>query len=220
MDPRLLKHVDPETLRQLATNDYGEDFDENGTLRDGRRYRVPVSLIDGVPRTADGRQVASHRAGWRLAGSLATDGKMEERARIYREYDAALESEYTGFGSAPSTQLRSSQPGDLCTVRGPEYPWAFGSAGHLDKNLVCVPDADPRRRADARPKDSKDVKALRDAEYARYENEISQAWKGPILDHTPGNKPRRNAGRVLHDTKAAAIADYDAEISQAWRSGK
>jgi hypothetical protein len=104
--------------------------------------------------------------------------------------------------------------------------------------LTCVPDnpkskdAKPRRRkttyrdpegreqgtAEAE-EDLQDARSIRDAEYARYENDLVNAWRGPINEQTPSNK-RPTAGTVLHDTAASAYLAYDSELESAWKNGK
>jgi hypothetical protein len=171
----LLKHVSPELRALLSDSERNSDL-----LADGETLRIPMSMMDaktGKPlKLADGKQVPLHRAGWRVKGSLCTDSKHAERQAVYDSYDAEMGAAYkTGFGSTPSTELRGDRPGDACTVRGREYPWAFGSEGRLDENLVCVPLKDPRRRADAAPKDAK---VLRDEAYDSYNEFVTNAWKG------------------------------------------
>jgi hypothetical protein len=193
MKPHLLKHVPDELRRQLAHDD---DFDERGVLRDMGRYRVPMRAMDGKPTVlADGTLLASHRNGWRLPAK-------PRDWSCYDAYDKAIESQYTGFGSASASEFRGDQPGDVCTIDG----WP----GHLRKvngKLTCVAD----------DKTSQDARSLRDAAYRAYEHDLTSAWKGPITDHTPSNKPRRTAGVVLHDTTDSAYRDYDLEISQAYK---
>jgi hypothetical protein len=240
MKPHLLKHLDAETRRRLGLVADGE------ILQEGEVLRVPMKCADGVSRTVvigDGsKNFAGHHAGWRLPASSLKDGERSVRQKLYDEYDQRLSRGY--LNDDYGAQSRGSQPGDLCTVRasGPNdvYAWAFGSPGHLDKNLVCVPDADPRSATgDAKRKrrtqyrdpegreqgtaeeeeDLQDARKARDAAYLDYEKKLTSAWKQPINDHTPSNKPRRPAGVILHDTTASAYRDYDLETANAWRRG-
>jgi hypothetical protein len=123
MNRHLLRHLTPE--------------DQN-ILEDGETRRVPVSLMDSAkPRMKIGdgsKNFAGHRPRWRIGAASLTDEKRAERQKLYSTYDAAVENACTGFGSAPSTEVRGDKPGDPCTCRGPQYPWDVGSPGHLDRN--------------------------------------------------------------------------------------
>jgi hypothetical protein len=214
MNSHMLRHV-PE---ELADN----------ILQDGERLRVPVSMMDSTPRTVNGdgsKNMAAHRPGYRLS---ARDAKGRDWS-CYDAYDKSIESE-SGFGSAPASEFRGDQPGDLCTVRGPEYPWDFGSPGHLDKNLVCVPD-NPRRADDTGVRPSffsnlakrsgsatgADARSIRDRAYQDYEDDLTSAWKGPINEQAHGANTRPVTDARVKDTTAKAYADYDRETANAWK---
>jgi hypothetical protein len=144
-------------------------------LRDGARLRVPMFLRDGQPnptlsptqaaiaanrRQLSDQELASCRPGFRFATTARRDAKAE----AYALYDAEVSNMWkTGFGGDPRLTGAGSQgaigqrEGDICTVRGPQFPDAFGSPGHLQRRngeLVCVPDdGDPaaaRRSSDAK----------------------------------------------------------------------
>jgi hypothetical protein len=116
------------TLQQQRHDD-DDDFD-NGILRDGRTFRVPMRMADTAIRNRPG---------------FVTNATNDERQRAYDAMCADLETRYrdrspSGFGSG---KLHGAQEGDICTCRGPEYPNEVGSPGHLkriDDRLVCVPD--------------------------------------------------------------------------------
>jgi hypothetical protein len=201
MDRSFLRHLDPE------------DFDENGTLRDGGRYRIPMRMMDSIPRSKIGDGVANfaaNRPGYRIPSASMHDSKQQrELDRLYAERDAEISQAYltpTGFGSTPSTELRGDQPGDVCTIDG----WP----GHLRKvngKLVCVAD----------DKTSQDARSIRDAAHQAYENDLVNAWRGSINEQTHDAKPRPAARSVVvNDSRERAIADYNHEIENAWRNGK
>jgi hypothetical protein len=108
-------------MRQLA-----DDFDENGVLRDGKRFRVPMKFADSKSRYADQQKrnsstiydaydvaisarihdgngnsgAALQRPGFRVADALARD----EAKVAYEQYEAAIQNEWrnirpTNFGS-------------------------------------------------------------------------------------------------------------------------
>jgi hypothetical protein len=63
--------------------------------------------------------------------------------------------------------------GDVCTVKGEEYPEAFGSPGHLRRikgQLVCVPD--DNNKTDHAISDE------RQRAYADYDRQLADAWRG------------------------------------------
>lgn len=138
-------------------------------LKDGRSYRVPLRLCDSMQREIAANAAAMtndlHRPGFRvLSDAAARDAKQE----AYDAYDADLTARWQDGNPV------GAHVGDLCTVRGPEFPNDFGSPGHLqerDRKLVCVPD----RRQDA-------AVAVADAKaeaYETYEATISNAWRCP-----------------------------------------
>jgi hypothetical protein len=232
MKAHLLKHVSPE-LRALLM----DDEHDPRLLADGEAMRVPMSMMDSVkpPKLADGKQVPSHRAGWRVKGSLATDSKMDARRELYREYDerlsraylgdAAIESQTTGFGSAPSTELRGSREGDACTIDG----WP-GHLRNVNGRLNCVPD-------NKGSQDAKTVKQIRDEAYQSYENDLTNAWRGPINEHDgkkrktqyrdPEGRETGTAeeqvedGKRVKDSKLEILyAERDRELENAWKTAK
>ena len=124
-----------------------EAFDEDGLLRDGKRYRVPMITRDAAPRgfqrhgqVHDGRSgdpTAGNRPGYRIVDTI-------DRAQRQQAYDAyhhdlvnAYKSSPHGFGGDPSVTGAGShgRAGDACTING--------RAGHLkliNGELQCVPD--------------------------------------------------------------------------------
>jgi hypothetical protein len=218
MDRHMLRHLPKELADDiLADSDAFEVLaDGRKVLKPGRSFRTPMRAMDAktvignadtVPKLADGLPAQAHRSHWGMS--------RKRDLSCYDSYDKEISQAYLqdDYGA----QSRGSQPGDLCTCRGPEYPWAFGSPGHLDENLVCVPDSDPRA-SDARPKNAK---AIRDEAYAAYEKDLTSAWKKGPDEQTHSNNPRPAARSVVvNDSREKAIADYNNEIENAWRNGK
>jgi hypothetical protein len=230
MKAHLLKHVSPE-LRALLM----DDEHDPRLLADGEAMRVPMSMMDSAkpPRLADGKQVPSHRPGFRLAGSLATDAKMAERKKSYDSYDeeisraylgdAAVESPSTGFGSAPSTELRGRREGDQCTIDG----WP-GHLRDVNGKLSCVPD-------NKGSQDAKSLKAIRDEAYDSYDEFVSNAWRGDdakrkkVQYRDPEGRETGTSEEALEDgvanakdhkqRMAALYNQRDQELSEMWRRG-
>jgi hypothetical protein len=182
--------------RQIDDDD--DLFDEHGLLRDGKTYRVPMSARDSLTplqravaasqlHDAHGRP-AGHRPGFVFdAGSDARDAMRE----LYRQHDAEEAERWrrptkpepiesiTGVGSHGFT---GAHEGDMCTVRGPEYPKDFGSPGHLwfrQGKLVCVPDEPRSDSHDAAPKSPAEHRRNMDQIYAEYDAEQQSAWRKP-----------------------------------------
>ena len=121
MKSALLRHVDSDTLRHLAD----DDFDEHGVLKDGGRYRVPMRMMDSAKPMADGLSPPAHWNGWRLSESLLNDSKRQRDLELlYAERDAATENAWR-------EDFPNASEGDVCTVRGADYPNDIGSPGHL-----------------------------------------------------------------------------------------
>jgi hypothetical protein len=211
---------------------------DDGVLNPGERLRVPMSAMDGKPpkveKLADGKQVLSHRAGWRVKGSLSTDSFHNERAKVYDEYtdyisnawkgDAVEPQGPTGFGSASASELRGDKIGDPCTCRGANNANDFGSPGTMQMvggKLVCVP-TNPRNA------DAKSV-------YDKYNEDISNAWKGEdakkrkVQYRDPEGRETGTAEEQVEDAKrlkdhkatmAALYADRDRELESAWKTAK
>ena len=89
---------------------------------------------------------------------------LERSRQAYADVDAQAANAWKRNANNPGV-------GGPCTVRGPEYPEAFGSPGTLQKRngeLVCVPN----QRKDAAAFDAK-AQA-----YADYDREMANAWRG------------------------------------------
>jgi hypothetical protein len=160
--------------------DNEDDFDEQGLLRDGRTYRVPLRMMDGVSRaiadhikqTVDitdhfgDASLGLHRPGFRkLDGGNEGDAilrkaEMRDRAEAYQDYERDAESGWK------TDAWGAQNAGDVCTING--------NPGHLkmvNGEMTCVPDA----------KDA--VSDLRDQAndaanaYSAYEDELAEAWR-------------------------------------------
>jgi len=177
--------------RKSIAEEEEEELDD--ILRDGQSVRVPLYLRDGAispdltphqrakalhqTQTADAvarryglsDAMQLHKPGFRRNTDVAA------LARVQQAYTDAETADANAWkGAANRTNLRDSQEGDPCTVRGPEYPDDFGSPGTLqmgnDGELVCVPDG----LQDARRQDAASVKR---AAYEQYDREMANAWR-------------------------------------------
>jgi len=145
---------------------FDDDFDEHGTLRDGRRLRVSLSMADSATGRSrqtlhDGRgNAAGHRPGF-----IVSDGSNNKSEHAYAMYDEEVSTAYLG----------SAREGAPCTCRGPEYPNDIGSPGHIELRngrAVCVPD---RKQTNEQNTDA----LTKDAAYREYDAQISEAWRQP-----------------------------------------
>jgi hypothetical protein len=96
-------------------------------------------------------------------------------AALYDAHDREQAEAWRGNppSGAGSGEFRGAQEGDICTVRGLDFPDDFGSPGHLrmrDGRLVCVPNE---------PQSAKkhDHAMTMDEVYRAYDLEISQRWR-------------------------------------------
>ena len=75
--------------------DEEDAFDENGVLKDGHSYRVPMRMLDSLQRAVHehvaGRQkVRIHDAPLHQPGFVRDARSVEERRKIYDEYDGTV----------------------------------------------------------------------------------------------------------------------------------
>jgi hypothetical protein len=146
------------TKRQRDDDD--DDAFENGVLKDGGRYRVPMRAMDSLQR-----DVARHFANLN-----------NRRPSVYDEYDTEIGSRWqTPPTGADSHGLAGARVGGVCTVKegggkyGPE-----GAPGHwrlVDDDLVCV--------ADFRAHDYStiDRKSLMEPIYNDYDADLRGQWR-------------------------------------------
>jgi hypothetical protein len=217
MNRHQLRHLDPEEAENI--------------LKDGERLRVPVSMMDSLPRSRIGDGLSMHRNGWRLPASSLRDSKQQrDLAVLYAQRDAELENAWR-------EDFPGASEGDVCTVRGADYPNDIGSPGHLELHegrLICTPDSPSAN-------DARSVRDARTQAYLDYENHITSAWRTPGLRGDGGNPGRYNkAGQLVPDPPAGrrdtrSLADKvknheaimsriyqqrDLELSNAWKNGR
>ena len=164
-----------EQMRRLED----DDFDENGLLKDGHRYRVPHRMIDS--KRGDAR-LGLHRPGPRvLTGGKAADQWMREGAQAardeaYADYEHGITNSWQD-GDNPPTGMGSHAWGsrevsDLCTIDG--FP---GHLKEVDGELVCVKD--PSNNSDSSaPALAQNYKIEAEREHGAYVDEIQNAWRG------------------------------------------
>ncbi len=152
-------------------------------LRDGARFRVPLTMRDSVSdqraRITDGAGSTAglHRPGFRLGMADGSD----ERAKAYAERDL-VDAEAWRY-DADGMLSEGKEVGAACTVRNHKYRKYFGEPGHLveeDGDLVCRPDSlDKRARHDAMTLDQIQLDHQRRmrAEYEAYDRELQQRYK-------------------------------------------
>jgi hypothetical protein len=175
--------------RANNTNDDDDDaFDERGLLRDGRKYRVRMSMRDAMlardqqrpPVLHDGRGgPVGRRPGFIMSRTPVGDA----RQQAYLDYERDLVNAHrrdqnppTGAGSVDPI---GAQEGDLCTVRNAEFPDDQGAPGHmrmLKGRLVCVPDRQRQQARSSLP-DLERAQSGREAAYRTYDEQIRDAWK-------------------------------------------
>ena len=163
-------------------------------LRDGERYRVPLTMMDEMQKdireqiTADTAPLhvvdAAGNAGLALnkpgaryltAGKKTQDWARIVTANVQRDQAKAemINDMQTAWQQDIAGEFRGAQPGDPCTVRKGGYRgYAEGSPGHLDENLECIPDQ--------RPRDAAAAQRIRDAAYEQSVRELTEAWKQPV----------------------------------------
>ena len=181
--------TDPDELEEELEEKLEEKLEEeedsafrDGILRNHAVARVPLYMKDGSINpnlTPTQRGKAAQQTQDAVARRFGlTDGLQLHRPGFRRNTDsAALERSRQAYADADTQAANAwrgndQRAGDPCTVRGPEYPLDFGSAGTLQKrngDWVCVPN---KKRHDAAALDSKV------AAYADYDREMANAWRG------------------------------------------
>jgi hypothetical protein len=177
-------------------DDEDDVFNDNGTLKSGKRWRVPMQMMDAMQRDVasyirqdfrkspvvpgsvngaiiadgDGGMLGLCRPGVRIDGGnrdrLVRDEARDEIQRAYDESDALVQN---AWRNAPT----GFGSGEFRGAREGDLCTINGSPGHLkliDGTLRCVPD----KRNDAQS--SRD--ALSSA-YLSAEAWLSDAWKHP-----------------------------------------
>jgi hypothetical protein len=226
----LLRHV-PKELRD-------DILKHKEILGDKEILRIPMSIMDAVPRTKlakldDGLFPPEHRNGYRVNKSSLTDDAKAKRAALYDSYDKELSTAYLKDDAATENAWREDYPGasegDICTVRGSGYPNDIGSAGHLELQegrLVCVPDA-PKSATDAKRRKKTQLRDPEGREQGTEESEedLSDARSARDAAYAAYEKDLTSAWKQpIHDhtpsnnpKRRPAIADYNRELENAWR---
>jgi hypothetical protein len=131
---------------------FDDDFDENGVLKDGRRMRVPMMMMDSDDRVRVtdmfGGQSGLGRPGFRL---LNDDAARALRDQAYAAYDQHL----TDAWRTPAIDAA----GEGAAVRRP------------DATTTDKPRSKQNAGADAFSMDA------RQAAYQKYDEEAQQAWR-------------------------------------------
>jgi hypothetical protein len=178
-------------MTKRRQRDDDDDAFENGVMREGARYSVPLRLMDSMQRDVArhyGRLVDTDgNASLRQPGFAPRDATESVRAARkalddqYLAYDAAASSEWS-LGKSPPIGVGSHgfvgcEAGDLCTVRsgGGAY-CAEGAAGRLkvvNGELQCVADGFDLSHA----RDATSLRDEREAAYQGYQDELATAWR-------------------------------------------
>ena len=134
-------------------------FDENGLLRDGARYRVPMMMRDG-DSTPLQRAVAAAQA--RRADGVTLEDARRHVEEVYLDEKRKLQDAWR-----TTTTVRGQQPGDQCTING--------APGHLNEQLECIPD----KREDSVPRvmTADAAQRIKDAAYNAMVRELENAWR-------------------------------------------
>jgi hypothetical protein len=179
-----------QRLALPADDDDYEIVNGKKIVKDGRHVRVPMHMMDGIQHgvaahfgrvtDAAGGSEGLGRPGFRL--NAAHDAAA--RRRLYDQYDEDIGQQWKN-----PPQMHFAGEGDVCTVRGPEYPDDEGSPGHLRRikgKLVCVPDDNnnktdalrARTPARAYAKPAEDHKLTMDELYRSLDRDLENAWRG------------------------------------------
>jgi hypothetical protein len=205
MNRRQLRHLDPE--------------DADDILRDGETMRVPVSLMDSMPRTKIGDGLAMHRNGWRLPASSLRDSKQRQLLDLlYAQRDAETENAWR-------EDYPGASEGDPCTCRGADFPNDIGSPGHIELHegrLCCVPD-------NPSANDARSVRDARVRAYLDYDRDLTTAWAKPINKQRADGYPGRynKSGQLVadpptgqHDARSLAdkVKDHRANMEREYEA--
>ena len=192
---------------QRQRDDEEDDAFQDGVLKDGARYTVPLRLMDSWQRDVaqhfdtDGRY--PHTPGF-----IVRDGVIRTCLDdCYDAYDERISQQYKQAGAEPLANVTgqgshglASRVGDLCTVRrGGGRFGTEGAAGTLqvvDGQLECVADghdvSDAGEYVRRRPKkvqernaegeetgteEFEDHHAVMDALYSERDLELANAWR-------------------------------------------
>jgi hypothetical protein len=197
-------------MRQLAD----EDFDENGVLRDGKRFRVPMKFADSKSRNGG---LALQRPGFRI-----TDQQK------YDAYDIAISARiHDGNGNSgaalqrPGFRVADAFARDEAKVAYQQYEAAiqnewrsirtadFGSPGIVSDETTCNQDKPENYLSDLDADVDEHVKALdrqRDGNCERGPRRQSSDMATLMRDH--------------QQRMATLYAECERELQEEWRCGK
>jgi hypothetical protein len=164
---------------------YGDTFARDATI-DAYFLKDQEDAAAWVGDKPGGRLVERQRTNVRDRKEAAHDTRdaatiqkdhAQAMAALYDAHDREQAEAWRGNPSsgAGSGEFRGAQEGDICTVRGLDFPDDFGSPGHLrmrNGRLECVPDKPQSAR-------KHDHATTMDEVYRAYDLEISQRWRTP-----------------------------------------
>ena len=187
-------------------DDEDDDFDERGILKDGRRVRVPLHMMDSVQRS-----VAISRAGVTDAfgnGGLALHRPGARYASVRGINDADLEDAH----SHKRVELNDFADAELCArYRG---GLQVGDIVTLDneRNVVTKRDADGRTTL--RPLSADEAHDAVEAAYRLYDQEISERWRTPAEVRREGDEEDESATRECDSVPAVDHSDLRGLVEQ------
>jgi hypothetical protein len=215
-------------MRQLAD----EDFDENGVLRDGKRFRVPMKFADSKSRYfADGK-ISDGRGNGGLAlqrpGFRITDQQKRNLSTIYDAYDIAISARiHDGNGNSgaalqrPGFRVADAFARDEAKVAYQQYeaaiqnewrsirPADFDGPGIGPNENTCNQDKPKNYLSDLNADVDEPAKAFdrqRDGNCERGPRRQSSDVATVMRDH--------------QQRMAALYAERDRELQDEWRYGK
>lgn len=138
-----------------------------------------IALAHAVHDCEDEAAYRGGKADAVVPRTSASDGVRDERQAAYLDYERELslayllpqQNEHTGAGSRGARET-GRREGDRCLVQGRWGTLVDDGGGEL----ICVPD-DAGGTRDAATIQRDHAQTMRD-EYARYEAELSEAWRG------------------------------------------
>lgn len=178
-------------MARTFRRDRDDDDFENGVLRDGRRFVMPMRAMDSLQRSVaahfgrstvnDGQKIvdgfgndglALHRPGHRLFASGQGDQS------FYDKYDRDISTRYLDAnnhtsgtsGAGERGGIGGRRVGDRCTCKGSSDLGTEGDRGTIQEvngELCCVSDR----------YHGEDGVDMRDSAYRQYAQEISEAWR-------------------------------------------
>ncbi len=163
------------------------DDDDEHTLRDGERVRLPMMLRDSIehersqrrPLLHDGRGGGlGHRPGYAFnRDAYAKDALAVEYAHYEENLQNAWKHGNRDRIVADAEGYSEGSAGSSCTVQNEYFPDDFGSPGtiqHVDGvGLICVPDGK------AAVSTGNSSMSATEREYRLYDERQKNAWRSP-----------------------------------------